>query len=183
MEGMPKRILGEREFQWALHIILNLEGGVSHHPADRGGLTNLGVTQGTYDLYRTANGLAPADVREISRETAGDVYLTLFWEPAACPFLPWRMALIHFDTAVQRNPVKANRMLQEIIGAKRVDGIIGLKTLKLIEMCDEESVVQVYLRDRQRHYEAEAAADPKQGAFIGGWRNRLASLAKELDIA
>lgn len=181
MEGMPKRILGEREFQWALHIILNLEGGVSRHPADRGGLTNLGVTQGTYDLYRTAKGLGPADVREISRQTAAEVYRSLFWEPAACPFLTWRLALMHFDTAVQRNPVKANRMLQEILGVKP-DGMIGPQTLQVIAIAEEESILRNYLRDRERHYERRVAEAPDQAVFLAGWRNRLANLAKELNL-
>lgn len=182
MDRSPKRIQGEKEFQWALHIILNLEGGVSHHPADRGGLTNLGVTQGTYDLYLKSKGLPAADVREISRETATEVYRSMFWEPAACPFLTWRLGLLHFDTAVQRGAVKANRMLQQIIGVKP-DGMIGPQTLQVIAIAEEESILRNYLRDRERHYEQRVAEAPDQAVFLAGWRNRLAHLAKELNLA
>jgi lysozyme family protein len=140
------------------------------------------VTQGTFDLYRTAKGLPAADVREISKETAAEVYRSLFWEPAACPFLTWRLALLHFDTAVQRGAVKANRMLQEILGVKQ-DGMIGPNTLRVIAICEEESVIRNYFRDRERHYEKRVAEAPDQAVFLAGWRNRLAHLAKELNLA
>lgn len=181
---MPAKILGEREFQVALHIILNLEKGVVNHPFDHGHLTNLGVTQAIYDEYRTGiKGLPAQEVTQITKEEAIDLYRCMFWEPSACPFLHWRLALLHFDTAVQRGPVKANRMLQEVVGARPVDGIIGPKTLGVIAIAEEESILRNYLVDRERHYMRRIEEEPSQAAFKNGWMNRLANLKKELDIA
>jgi lysozyme family protein len=41
-------------FDDALLETLHYEGGIANHPKDRGGLTNYGVTQKTYDATATA---------------------------------------------------------------------------------------------------------------------------------
>ncbi len=53
------------DFQRALTFVLKAEGGYTNHPSDRGGPTNKGILQREYDNYRRAEGLPPADVRDI----------------------------------------------------------------------------------------------------------------------
>ncbi|MCS6267364.1 MAG: hypothetical protein H2174_07330 [Vampirovibrio sp.] len=39
-------------YEKSFEKILELEGGVSDHPNDRGGLTHFGITQETYGIYQ-----------------------------------------------------------------------------------------------------------------------------------
>ena len=59
------------DFERALDFVLEVEGGYTNDPVDRGGATNKGILQRVYDRYRKAEGLRPADVRRILNMEAG----------------------------------------------------------------------------------------------------------------
>ena len=52
-------------FDRSLPLVLANEGGYVNHPADRGGATNKGVTQASFDVYRGTLGKPRDDVRNI----------------------------------------------------------------------------------------------------------------------
>ena len=44
--------MSKENFQKALEFVFHAEGGYSNHKNDRGGATNMGVTQTAYNAYR-----------------------------------------------------------------------------------------------------------------------------------
>lgn len=168
------------DFQKALKFILEREGGYSNHPSDLGRATNKGITQARYDEYRQAQGTPAQDVRMISDSEVSDVYSEI-WDKAGCNGLPGKLGIVHFDCAVQRGEIKAGKMLQDICGARPVDGIIGPKTIEAIALCNEDNLIYSYIDARMARYVMRTQVDPSQSVFIKGWLNRLERLAKEVN--
>lgn len=168
-------------FQEALKFTLKWEGGYSNDPSDSGGKTNYGVTHFTYKLYRKKKGLAPRDVRLITREEVIDVYRTLYWDASNCDRFPKKIAIAVFDFAVNSGVSRAIRKLQQLVRTP-VDGRWGPKSqaalCEHIEQFGVEDLVQQYLWIRQRFF--KAIAKGKNRKFLRGWLNRLNDLDKLL---
>lgn len=113
-------------FSAALAFVLAREGGRVDDPDDRGGRTNMGVTQATYDRYRKNLGLPTKDVWEIEDNEVSGIYEGI-WTTRGCDSLPWPLALAHFDACVNHGTVNAVRILQRAVGAKD-DGVRGPMT-------------------------------------------------------
>jgi lysozyme family protein len=112
----------------ALAAVLRYEGGYSNHPADPGGATMKGVTQATYDAWRSKHGLSHQSVRSISQDEVEQIYRRDYWDRIHGDDLPSGLDLCVFDYAVNSGPSRAARALQKVLGV-RVDGIIGPETL------------------------------------------------------
>lgn len=78
--------------------VIAREGGYSNHPADRGGPTNWGITQG----IARANGYA-GDMRALPRSLAEKLYRRLYWDQPGYAFVAESCPAVAtelFDTAV-----------------------------------------------------------------------------------
>jgi lysozyme family protein len=103
-------------FDHALTFVLKWEGGYVNHPQDPGGATNLGITQRTYDAWRQAQGLAPRDVRQITREEAAQIYRQRYWEPLKLQDANPALQLAAFDAAVNHGVGQALTFLARCEG-------------------------------------------------------------------
>lgn len=164
-------------FDLAIEFTLgpSIEGGVSDVAGDHGGLTNHGVTQRTYDSYRALEHLPPQSVVQITLDEAHELYRTMFWEAAHCPELPGRLAVAHFDWAVNHSPQGAIRTLQQAAGAES-DGLWGPQTAAACAAVDPDALLARYLDLRVQWYRDDVAADPTQAKFLDGWLNRVEQL-------
>lgn len=147
-------------FEEAYAFIRRWEGGYVHDPDDRGGATNMGITQATYDDYRRRHGLSPQEVARITEEEAQAIYRE-FWEHSGAGQLPRPLGLVHMDTAVHMGPGRARQFLSEV--QQR-----NLET--------PEAAAEAYLDLRLNRY-LELARDPSQRKFLAGWLNRLQDLS------
>jgi lysozyme family protein len=86
-------------FARALEFALRWEGGYSLHPNDKGGETNFGITA-VYDAYRKTHGLSAQSVKKMSHTEVRDIYKKRYWDIAFCNLLPQKLAISHFDWAV-----------------------------------------------------------------------------------
>jgi hypothetical protein len=152
------------DFTKALAFNLRWEGEYSNHPSDPGGATNKGITQNTYNAYRSSKGLSTQDVRGITDGEVRDIYYTNYWIASGSNQLTSRLAMVHFDTAVNMGTT-ASRLLQQ--ARQSANG-------------DEMSVVRRYLDLREAEYRAIVASKPSMGVFLNGWLNRLNSLRAEV---
>lgn len=64
----------KENFEKALEFLFPSEGGYVNNKKDRGGSTNMGITQTTLNSYRKRKGLAYKDVKNITRDEAKAIY-------------------------------------------------------------------------------------------------------------
>lgn len=162
-------------FSACLAVLFFNEGGVSNHPADKGGLTNLGVTQVTYDSYRHAKGLPLQPVTMCTTGEATELYHMLYWTPAKCDTWMEPVDLCVFDTAVNSGPKRSLMILQQALGftGTQVDGLIGNQTLNAVKLVQPLVLAQRYCDARERFFYDICAANPSQKVFLSGWVNRI----------
>ena len=89
------------QFEQALRILFPLEGGYSDNPNDRGGKTNLGITEGTLNAAYQAGIVGHNDVQRLTRQEAEQIYYRLYWLRGQCDKIPVpKLATVHFDGCV-----------------------------------------------------------------------------------
>ena len=140
-------------FKKALRFVLNREGGYSNNPNDKGGATNKGITQNTYNAYLKHNGRPTRDVRNITDAEVEDIYYSSYWLGAGCEKMSPVFAVVCFDTAVNMGVGRVKPFLQE---AQYMD-------------------VDTFILARIRKYN-EFAKTPSQRTFLHGWLNRVFAL-------
>lgn len=165
----------------ALRFVFAREGGFVNDSADRGGATNMGVTQSVYDRYRIALGiLTPLSVEFMRPDEAATIYKDRYWTPAQCFRMFEPLDLVHMDSTVQHGQGNSSRMLQQALGVA-VDGRVGLNTIAALIKADAKSLMQDYLHYRDLFYDEIIANDPSQVRFRNGWENRMLALRAEVD--
>lgn len=110
--------MGHDRFDEIIGVVLSFEGGVSNHPNDSGGLTNMGITQTVYDGYRKEAKLLPRSVRDITLLEAKDIYKKKYWAESRAQYLRPPLDLVVFDTAVNFGVGRSNQFLGEALGLK-----------------------------------------------------------------
>jgi len=88
------------DFDKAVAFIFDVEGGLSDHPNDAGGRTNMGITKARAEQH----GLTPD---EITKEKATEIYRTDYWDRAGCGEFEWPLSLACLNTAVNSGVGKA----------------------------------------------------------------------------
>ena len=156
--NLKGKIMTQKNFELALRFLFPAEGGYSNHKADKGGATNLGVTQGTYNAWLKAKGLPNKDVRQITHDEAVQIYRDNYYTASgADKVTDPKMAIALFDTAV----------LHGVGGAKGFYNKCG-------------GDLNTFLELREKSYDKICTNDPTQKVFLQGWKNRVANLRKYL---
>ena len=141
--------MAKDNFPQALRLVLADEGGVSNHPADRGGLTNKGITQATYDAWRELHGRPTRSVRAIEHAEVDAIYREQFANKILFDKLPLGLDYALFDFAVNSGAARAVRFLQRILKV-RADGSLGARTLAALAEADIERVITSLCEERLR---------------------------------
>src|SRR5574344_1118504 len=103
-----------KNFELALEFLFPSEGGYSNHKADKGGATNMGVTQQTYNYYLKKNNLSQKDVKNITRNEAKEIYYNEYWKTSGADKIEDpKMAIAIFDTAVLHGPERAKSFYRQ----------------------------------------------------------------------
>jgi lysozyme family protein len=168
-------------YQASLPFVLRWEGGYVDHPADPGGRTNKGVTQGVYDRWRAQQGLPPRHVKLIEDAEVDAIYEAGYWLPPRCDLLRRQLDLVQFDTAVNMGVGRAVRFLQAAVGCD-VDGAFGPRTARGAAECDLGSVIEAYCAARMTYYRLLAGRRKELGVFLRGWTNRVDALKAEVGL-
>jgi lysozyme family protein len=164
-------------FEVALAFVLAEERGLSDHPADSGGLTLNGITQRRYAVYRRARELPAQSVSLATDHEIHSIYGEE-WEAAKCSEWPAPVALVAFDTAVQRGPPRSIRDVQEAVRVT-ADGMVGPITRAAVAAMPVRQLVERLLIARSDHYVARARNEASQMAFLKGWMRRIVRLSIE----
>jgi lysozyme family protein len=165
----------------SLPFIMSWEGGFVDDPDDPGGRTNKGITQATYDRWRTRQGQPARDVKVIGDDEVQAIYEAFYWIPARCNLLRRKLDLIQFDTAVNMGTNRAVRILQTALGCG-VDGVFGRETQDAAGACDVGSAMIAHCDIREGIYRRLPERNPKLKKFLKGWLNRLNALRAEIGL-
>lgn len=163
-------------FERALGLVLGHEGGLSDHALDRGGRTNLGITQATYNTFRRGRGLSQRKVDFITADEVRAIYREMYWDEVRADELPWPLAYATFDAAVNSGPDRAARWLQQSLGVD-VDGKIGPKTLAAARAKGASALIPL-MKARSDFLADLVKRAPSQAAFLKGWLRRLFDVTK-----
>lgn len=140
-------------FKKALKFVLAREGGYVNNPNDKGGATNKGITQNTYNAYLQSKGRGTKDVRYITDAEVEDIYYSRYWLATKCHEMSPKFAVLCFDTAVN----------------------MGVGRVKPFLQACQYSDPDVFLLERIRKYN-EFAKVASQRGFLHGWLNRVFAL-------
>jgi lysozyme family protein len=169
--------------------VIAREGGYVHHPADRGGPTNMGIT---LDVARDNSYYG--DMRTLPRKVATSIYRRVYWDQPGFGFVAeasWPVAAELFDTAVNMGASTAIGFLQRALNALnrnqqdypdlKVDRMMGARTLgafksfRLLRGPAGDKVLLKALESLQgERYIHLAEQRPANEAFLYGWlANRI----------
>jgi lysozyme family protein len=185
-------------------LVVNIEGGYSDNPADKGGETNYGITASTLNSAKV-KGWIPFNVtlQNLKIEHAKIIYKKGYWDVVKADSLPHPLDLIIFDMAVNHGPSAAVKLLQQSLNSILkagpslvVDGIIGPKTLTAVKdvvsmdhnMWLQPNALVRYLcidvlMNRVELYTSIIASDRTQEKFFKGWVvNRVVKLKQQAGL-
>jgi len=157
-------------FNEALAHVLEFEGGYVNHPKDPGGETNFGITK----AVAVENGYRGA-MRNIPIGVVQNIYRKKYWDAVHGDDLPYPLALVLFDFAVNSGPSRAIKTLQAALGLTR-DGVIGPKTLFAATLAQPKSLAEEVLDLRLRFLKNLST----WSTFGKGWARRVAELRKTM---
>ncbi|XWJ90955.1 glycoside hydrolase family 108 protein [Phytobacter ursingii] len=168
-------------FAHALSFVQVREGGYVNDPSDKGGETNLGISDlrdGLADGKTDVDGDGKPDVKikDLTKEQAGLIYQRDYWQAAKCDLWPDGISLFVFDSAVQHGAKKAIQLLQDAVGVSS-DGVAGPKTVSAVTGADAEWLLTRCFLRRSRYYADIIKSNASQGKYLNGWFNRLDELA------
>lgn len=177
-------------FEAALKIVLKHEGGYVNHPDDRGGATNLGVTQRVFDKYQRSLSRKPKSVRHMTDKEAYEIYKHNYWKAMDLDICESeQIAICLFDQAVNTGLRSTTTRVQRVL--KMVprwfnliaDGRMGPKTMAAINNLNEEETLLFlaeFFKASQQYYVAIVKRRPNQIVFLRGWLNRSYNLLAQL---
>lgn len=140
-------------FKRALQFVLKWEGGYVNNPNDKGGATNKGITQNTYNAWLKSNGKAVKDVKNITQAEVEEIYRRNYWIASGCEKMTPKFGVLVFDTAVNMGASRANEFLKAA----------------------EWKYTDKFILARAEKYN-EFAKVASQRGFLHGWLNRLFDL-------
>ena len=154
----------------AMEHMLKSEGGFVNHPADPGGMTNLGVTQRVWEEW-LGRPVSEKEMRALTPTIVAPMYKRQYWDKVAADNLPSGVDYIVFDAAVNSGPGRAAKWLQTVVGAV-ADGAIGPNTLKAVAAYPADKLIEDYQALRLEFLKNL----PTWETFGRGWDRRVAEV-------
>ena len=160
-------------FDKIFDYLLKVEGGYTNDKHDKGGETTWGITkEEARDFGYKGN------MQDLTKDFAKNIYLKKYYLGNKLDkVVNDKVALSICDWAVNsgRNGTKNVQVaLNQINGSDLVvDGIIGNKTLEVLNATDPGKFLEVYHNLQRLYYKGKVEADRTQEGFLIGWLNRI----------
>jgi lysozyme family protein len=180
-------------FEKAIPVLLQHEGGYVNNPNDPGGATNYGVSLRFLKDYPEIGDFdhdGDVDIEDIKNMSVADatkVYKQLWWDKYKYGnIVDQTIATKVFDASVNMGSSRAHKLLQSALnkafGMKlTVDGVIGPASMSVINACTDDTeqvLLTAYCDEMWGFYQRIIAHNPKLKVFEKGWKNRAYSLSK-----
>lgn len=159
------------DFNHYAPLLRSLEGGFVADPDDRGGATMCGVTLSTYRRY-FGEGRTVDDLRNITPSEWTYIMKSGYWDLVRADEIHNQSIAEIFVDWVVNSGVAGIRAFQRAAGLK-VDGIVGNRTLAVLNSPNEEVIFNRVQSVRESFYRKIVLNDARQGKFLNGWLRRL----------
>lgn len=142
-------------------------------PADKGGLTKYGVTlqewiDDGYDKNKDGH-IDGLDLRAITEDDAAIIAKKYYWDVVKGDQIN-NQSIAEFIADWAYNSGTKNIILKiQHLVALKPDGIVGPKTLELLNTAPQEDLFNKLKQRREDFYNAIVRADKTQAKFLKGW--------------
>lgn len=153
-------------FNDAVRKTIVKEGGSRYTEiaGDSGGATKYGISQKAYPEL---------DIKNLTEDRAKEIYRRDYWNRVRGDEIESQaIAESIFDAAVNMGVRTASKICQAAIGIEPADGVIGAKSLELINKQEEKSFIALFTLAKISRYAAICNKDRSQSKFLLGWINR-----------
>jgi lysozyme family protein len=200
-EKAADALLTVKAENWSKSIAITraFEGGWSNDPADKGGKTNYGITEGTLITAYALGIVSHNDIRKLTPTEAEYIYKVQYWDKYSWGNVQWYVCFLGFDATVNGGIGMAAKVFQRSINqysnkfALAEDGKWGPKTAgavselfsitaKAPSAASLKTFGDIYLKYRLEYYRNIVKRDPTQQKFINGWTNRLKKIAAQCNL-
>lgn len=161
-------------FESAVKVILDHEGGYVNDKRDSGGETKYGISKRAYpDL----------DIKNLTKKQASEIYRKDYWNKIRGDNLPFGVALVLFDMAVNMGVKRSIKFLQHVVNT-RADGIFGDRTLEGTYHLSPQYIAEELTKKRILYYTKLSNFD----VYGTGWVSRsidtlgIALLIRNYDV-
>ena len=161
----------ENNLDACLKFVLKWEGGISNHPDDAGGLTNMGIIQTVYDAWRIAHNQAKQSVKDITKAEVAAIYDERYWTASRAKWMQTPLDLAVFDTAVNFGVGRANEFVSVALGLSKTSSWIPEMSQKIHDANPREIALAICVQ-RSLHRIKRVIDVPSQKVFLAGWTNR-----------
>lgn len=166
-------------FDACLRKLLVHEGGYVNHPADPGGMTNLGVTARVWEEW-VGHPVDEKQMRALTPELVAPLYRKKYFDACHADDLVLGLDYAVFDVAVNSGVGRAIKLLQSCVGATP-DGGYGSITAALVQKAQQEDparLIELYCAKRLEFLESLKTF----ATFGKGWSRRVNEV-KEVALA
>lgn len=179
-EAFATPIATEGHFDLVHPFVMQWEGGYVDHPRDKGGPTNMGVTQATLEAERGRT-VTKQEVKDLTRAEADRIFYKRYFTAARCTGMPERAAAVVYNGTVLHGTRRSGRFLQRALNAMgvrangkplEVDGVIGRNTLAGVGHVSPTVLADEYIALQESYLQSHEDFD----VFGAGWMNRMSAL-------
>lgn len=153
-------------------FILSWEGGFSNTPNDSGGATMKGITlktfQSVYGKDKTVN-----DLKKITDEQWQYIFKKYYWDKWKADEIECQAVANILVDWIWMSGTNSIKIIQRALKLKD-DGIVGPKTLDMINRMHPYKMYLIILTERRKYI--EKISKGKNKVFKKGWMNRLYSI-------
>jgi lysozyme family protein len=153
--------------------IIEREGGYIDLKADKGGPTNMGVTQKTLAAYR-GHPVSKDDVKNLTKQEVRQIYYDIYWVKSGFGQLNLATLVeeLLLDSAVHHGVSGATKLLQKAVAVK-ADGVIGPVTRTVVNSMAPDKLAAALCAERVAKFGRIITNDHSQAVFAAGWMNRM----------
>lgn len=176
------------DFDKAIKVVLQHEGGYVNNPNDPGGVTNYGISlrflaQHPNEGDFNQDGHVDAeDIASMTWEQAKKVYCAFWWDPFKYSLIPDQtIATKVFDFAINMGATRSHMLLQQSLNSTydvklTCDGVLGPASMRVLcavaDGDEEQKLLKAYSDAAWAFYQSLIAKNPKLVVFQKGWKNR-----------
>ena len=175
-------------FDKALSMTLEYEGGYVWDPYDPGGETNMGITRATMDRAYQQGIVSHDSVKDLTQEEVAKIYYEMYWKPSNADKMPDPLATLYFDTVVLCGGPSGGKRLQNAMNnlglgeAVIVDGYVGPQTIEELQRQlktpeDISRMCDALMDDRQAYHNQDTNA----WRYLTSWTSRVDKLRNYAD--